>query len=283
MYDNVCKFLAENYSRDFAQWLLGEPLSFTQLSPSELSLEPIRADALILLESGQIILHLEFQTDPDPKMSFRMLDYRTRVYRRFPKKTMRQVVIYLKETSSPLVQENAFIIPNTRHEYEVLRLWEIPAEEMLGLSGLLPLANLGKTPNRPEILRQVAAKIDNIEGRTEKSNLAAATAILAGLVLSKEIIGSLLREEIMRESVIYQDIRESGKAQGREEGREEGRREEAVSLILRLLNRRLGEISSTLSQQIRELSLEQLETLGEALLDFTSLTDLTTWLLEIET
>ncbi|GBL09715.1 hypothetical protein MSj_01194 [Microcystis aeruginosa Sj] len=282
MYDNVCKFLAENYSRDFAQWLLGEPLSFTQLSPSELSLEPIRADALILLESGQIILHLEFQTDPDPKMSFRMLDYRTRVYRRFPQKTMRQVVIYLKETSSPLVQENAFIIPNTRHEYEVLRLWEIPAEEMLGLSGLLPLANLGKTPNRPEILRQVAAKIDNIEGRTEKSNLAAATAILAGLVLSKEIIGSLLREEIMRESVIYQDIRESGKAQGREEGREEGRREEAVSLILRLLNRRLGEISSTLSQQIRELSLEQLETLGEALLDFTSLTDLTTWLSEIE-
>jgi predicted transposase/invertase (TIGR01784 family) len=275
MYDNVCKFLAENYSRDFAQWLLGEPLSFTQLSPSELSLEPIRADALILLESDQIILHLEFQTDPDPKMSFRMLDYRTRVYRRFPKKTMRQVVIYLKETSSPLVQENAFILPNTRHEYEVLRLWEIPAEKMLGLSGLLPLANLGKTPNRPEILRQVAAKIDNIEGRTEKSNLAAATAILAGLVLSKEIIGSLLREEIMRESVIYQDIRESGKAQGR--------REEAVSLILRLLNRRLGEISSTLGQQIRELSLEQLETLGEALLDFTSLTDLTTWLSEIET
>lgn len=274
MYDNVCKFLAENYSRDFAQWLLGEPISFTQLSPSELSLEPIRADALILLESDQIILHLEFQTDPDPKMSFRMLDYRTRVYRRFPKKTMRQVVIYLKETSSPLVRENAFILPNTRHEYEVLRLWEIPAEKMLGLSGLLPLANLGKTPNRPEILRQVAAKIDNIEGRTEKSNLAAATAILAGLVLSKEIIGSLLREEIMRESVIYQDIRESGKAQGR--------REEAVSLILRLLNRRLGEISSTLSQQIRELSLEQLETLGEALLDFTSLTDLTAWLSEIE-
>jgi len=275
MYDNVCKFLAENYSRDFAQWLLGEPLSFTQLSPSELSLEPIRADALILLESDQMILHLEFQTDPDPKMSFRMLDYRTRVYRRFPKKTMRQVVIYLKETSSPLVQENAFILPNTRHEYEVLRLWEIAAEKMLGLSGLLPLANLGKTPNRPEILRQVAAKIDNIEGRTEKSNLAAATAILAGLVLSKEIIGSLLREEIMRESVIYQDIRESGKAQGR--------REEAVSLILRLLNRRLGEISSTLGQQIQELSLEQLETLGEALLDFTSLTDLTAWLLEIET
>ena len=83
----------------------------------------------------------------------------------------------------------------------------------------------------------------------------------------------------MRESVIYQDIRESGKAQGREEGR----REEAVSLILRLPNRRLGEISSTVSQKIQELSLEQFATLGEALLDFTSLTELTTWLSEIET
>ncbi|MCZ8188509.1 MAG: DUF4351 domain-containing protein, partial [Microcystis sp. LE19-338.1B] len=70
---------------------------------------------------------------------------------------------------------------------------------------------------------------------------------------------------------IYQDIREKG------------RREEAVSLILRLLNRRLGEISSTVSQKIQELSLEQLETLGEALLDFTSLTVLTTWLLNTET
>jgi hypothetical protein len=33
-----------------------------------------------------------------------------------------------------------------------------------------------------KILAKVATKIDNIEGRTEKSNLAAATAILAGLV-----------------------------------------------------------------------------------------------------
>ena len=53
MFDNICKFLAEN----FATWLLGEPISLTELSPSELSLEPIRADALILLESTEVVLH----------------------------------------------------------------------------------------------------------------------------------------------------------------------------------------------------------------------------------
>ena len=51
MFDNVCKFLAENYSRDLAGWLLGEPMGLTKLSPSEFSGEPIRADALILMES----------------------------------------------------------------------------------------------------------------------------------------------------------------------------------------------------------------------------------------
>ncbi|MRV00303.1 Rpn family recombination-promoting nuclease/putative transposase, partial [Staphylococcus aureus] len=93
MFDNVCKFLAENFSTDFATWLLGEPISLTELSPSELSLEPIRADALILLESAEVVLHLEFQTQPDANIPFRMIDDRLRVYRRFPQKQMRQVVI----------------------------------------------------------------------------------------------------------------------------------------------------------------------------------------------
>ncbi len=60
MFDNVCKFMAETCSADFASWLLGEPITLTELKPSELSLEPIRADSLILLQSEQLVLHLEF-------------------------------------------------------------------------------------------------------------------------------------------------------------------------------------------------------------------------------
>jgi predicted transposase/invertase (TIGR01784 family) len=84
MFDNVCKFLAESFSTDFASWLLGEAVTLTELSPSELSLEPIRADALILLQSDQLVLHLEFQTLPKAEIPFRMNDYRLRVYRKFP-------------------------------------------------------------------------------------------------------------------------------------------------------------------------------------------------------
>jgi predicted transposase YdaD len=55
MYDDTCRFLAENFSADFASWLLGESITLTELKPSELSLEPIRTDALILLQSDEPI------------------------------------------------------------------------------------------------------------------------------------------------------------------------------------------------------------------------------------
>jgi predicted transposase/invertase (TIGR01784 family) len=146
MYDNICKFLAETYSRDFVSWLLGEPLTLTILSYSELSLEPIRADALILLESEEVMLHLEFQAEPDENMPFRMLDYRTQVYRWFPDKTMHQVVIYLKETGSEFVYQTAFILPSTRHEFEVIRLWEIPARQFRGGEMGIIAGNRGNRP-----------------------------------------------------------------------------------------------------------------------------------------
>ena len=60
--------------------------------------------------------------------------------------------------------------------------------------------------------------------------------------------------------------------------REEARKEGIRSLLLRQLSRQLGEIPETARSQIRELSLEALETLGEALFEFSNLDELMTWL-----
>ncbi len=100
MYDNICKFIAEMFSEDLSDWLIGKSISLTQLKPKELSLEPIRADSIIFLQSDELILHLEFQTEPDAKIPFRMADYRLRLYRKFPNKEVHQVVIYLRKTDS---------------------------------------------------------------------------------------------------------------------------------------------------------------------------------------
>ena len=273
MYDNVCKFLAENFSRDFARWILGEEKGLTKLSPTELFVESIRADALILLESSELVLHLEFQTKPDPQIPFRMADYRLRVHRRYPKKDMRQLVIYLKSTESQLVKQNVFTISGMRHEFEIIRLWEQPLSDLLQFTGLWPLAALGRTNDRIQVLREVSSLIDKIKDKKEQSNIAAATSILAGLILNKELIQAVFREEIVQDSVIYQDI----KKQGLEQGLEQGRKQQA-SLILRLLKRRIGKIELSEETRITGLSVEQLEALGDALLDFSSHDDLITWL-----
>ena len=56
MCDDTCRFLVEHFSADFASWLLGESITLTEIKPSELSLEPIRADALTLLQPAESVL-----------------------------------------------------------------------------------------------------------------------------------------------------------------------------------------------------------------------------------
>lgn len=117
--------------------------------------------------------------------------------------------------------------------------------------------------NSPQaLLGQVAERVARISEIEQRQNLAVFAGILAGLRFKEDLIRRFLREDMMRESVIYQDIVQK----------------EAFRLIGRLLNRRFGEIDSSLIEQIRMLSTEQLEALGEALFDFSEVADLVAWL-----
>lgn len=78
----------------------------------------------------------------------------------------------------------------------------------------------------------------------------------------------------MRESVIYQDIL----AEGEIKGEVKGRVEEARGLVVRLLTRKLGNISPDLLAKIEALPLDRVELLAEDLLDFSSIDDLNRWL-----
>ncbi len=72
--------------------------------------------------------------------------------------------------------------------------------------------------------------------------------------------------------------KEEGRLEGRQEGRREGRQEGEASLVLRQMKRRWGGLAPTIEAQVRTLSVEHLEGLAEALLDFSSPTDLERWL-----
>jgi predicted transposase/invertase (TIGR01784 family) len=136
---------------------------------------------------------------------------------------MRQVVIYLQQTNSELVQQTTFSLEDTFHRFQVIPLWEQPTDNFFQSPGLLPLAVLSQANNRTETLRQVAQQISQIKNQRTQSNIAASTFILAGLVLNKDIIQQLLRRELMEESVTYQALIA--------EGVEEGVRRVAINLL----------------------------------------------------
>ncbi len=73
----------------------------------------------------------------------------------------------------------------------------------------------------------------------------------------------------LKETRVYQEIKEEAEQRER-------------SLILRLLTRRVGELPQEVRSSVENLSLEKLEHLSEALLDFSSMDDLQLWLEEVE-
>ncbi|MBD2019695.1 DUF4351 domain-containing protein [Leptolyngbya sp. FACHB-36] len=87
-------------------------------------------------------------------------------------------------------------------------------------------------------------------------------------------------EETQREGVmeIVTSWMQQGIERGIERGIEQGIEQGERSLVLRLLARRVGELPEAVRSRIDALSVTQLESLGEALLDFTQLSDLETWL-----
>jgi predicted transposase YdaD len=134
-------------------------------------------------------------------------------------------------------------------------------------------------------LQQVAERVERIEAQ-KRPEILTYTKIIAGLKYRKDLIQQLFKGGVMRESVIYQDILAEGRREGEQRGRQEGRQEgeqigraaEGRSLILRQLTRKLGELPQDMLEQIETLSLELLENLGEALLDFQAVSDLEVWL-----
>lgn len=275
-FDNVCKYLAEKHPQVFVKWLLGRDEKLIRVLKTELNVNPIHADSVLFLRIGKQILHLEFQTEPKskPPLPLRLLDYYVRLKRKY-NYPITQVIIFLQQSKSPIVFQDQYQDENTIHKYKIIRLWEENPEQFLSQPILYPFAVLANTDQPEKLLGEVAQKINQLDNKELLPELTTCTHILAGLKLDKDLIKSLLKEEIMQSSVTYQEI----KLQGKIEGKIEGKREEALNLSLKIINQYLGEIDQDLLSQIQNLSLEKLEELALNVFNFDCLGDLELWLI----
>lgn len=128
---------------------------------------------------------------------------------------------------------------------------------------------LGKGQTQKQAVDEVIA----IDAREPKR--AAILKLLSNWKISLEITGQATADEelMMVLSQAYLEWEQQTEQRGEQRGLQRER-----SLILRQLTRRVGQVSPTLTSKVECLSLEHLELLGEALLDFSSAADLDNWL-----
>lgn len=131
---------------------------------------------------------------------------------------------------------------------------------------------------------QAPAEARNLLARTQQQMLApeasyAIIEMIATIMVYR--FTNLSRQEVevmlglqLADTRVYREAKEEGRQEGKQEGRQEGE----VALIVRQLKRRIGAVEKAVESRIQGLTVEQLETLGEALLDFAQLDDLLAWL-----
>jgi predicted transposase YdaD len=96
--------------------------------------------------------------------------------------------------------------------------------------------------------------------------------------LTRQEIEAMFTYSDLKQTRVYQDAKEEGEQRGLKLGEQRGLVKGQATMLLRLLNRKFGQISPSLRGKVNKLSAKQLENLAEALFDLETIADLSAWL-----
>jgi Domain of unknown function (DUF4351) len=130
---------------------------------------------------------------------------------------------------------------------------------------------LGKGRVQAQAIQEVAALPAEHPYRNNALDL---LGNLKVILEARETIEPEEQELIMQLSPLYLEKLQAAEQIGEQRGEINGRQD----FVLRLLKKRVGDISAEILAKVMELSLERLEDLYDAALDFTQVSDLISWL-----
>ena len=255
--------------------LLGQPAQLAtayEFRSVELKQTAFRIDGVLLPHSSakeQTVFFVEIQFQGDPYFYHRFFAEIFLFFRQNPQVIKWQaVVLFAKRSIEPTLTETfQMLLDSDRVNRIYLEdLQQIPSDS-LGIALVqLIMAEANQAMNQAQTL------ITQAENKDTSLSTAVIIELIETIIVYK--FPQLSREEIEK----MLGLSEIKKTRVYQEALQEGRQEEGVNLILRLLARRVGSLPSEIEAQIRGLSLAEIEALGEALLDFSDISDLIVWL-----
>jgi predicted transposase YdaD len=266
----------------WARWVTNQAdVTALEILGSEFQWVSRENDVLMKVQSpihGEFLILNELQLRYTDKMPLRMRAYVALAEEKYGLAVYPVLVNILPPSSKVVVSErfeSDFLGLQSRQDFHVINLWEVEAETVFeqSLDTLLPFVPILKNGGNQQTVRRALVQLQQNEELVELESL---LGFFASFVLDTELVRQIMRWDmtVLRESPWYQEIRQ----EGRQEGEQSGALKEGQSLILRLLTRRIGEVSPEMRLQVQALSLPQIEALGEALLDFSEPADLDEWL-----
>lgn len=281
------------FPEDMLQFLMGgDDFEFIEHVDSNLTTVEVRhMDILIkvLRDEKPVLVHCEIQTDDSthPNMVQRNIGYIGRCYEKYGL-PIYSFVLYLRSTAGMRDPGGYFQdVPGHRFivEYQVIRLNKIDGEAILQAQqpGLMPFTPLMKPPVNMSSVEWTTHCVEVTQSLSvdtaARNNLLVELWVMSGLRHERQDLLTILSEDIVKESSVYEMIIERGMERGIEQGIEQGKqlgaKTKTIEFITDLLDKRFemstAQILTPLLQPIDDL--EQLKQLFHEALEVEHLED----------
>ncbi|WP_153039601.1 Rpn family recombination-promoting nuclease/putative transposase [Thermoanaerobacter sp. YS13] len=266
-YDITLKDMFSDLTDDILSYFLGiQHIKIEELNVEFPRVEMRESDMIfkcITKEGNTIAVHLEFQSDNDKEMPYRMLRYAVEIMEKH-ELVPYQVVVYIGENNLNMADGVDFDFGKEnflRYRYRIIDVGEVKFNEITQtnyyeLFTLLPLMDKERRKKEKELyLKECAEMIKKIPLEQErKREVTARAKILAELVYEEEIIDKMFVEVIkmlnLEKSVTFRKLIE----EGRKEGEKEGKLAVAKELLKRGMNiDEIAEITKLSKEEIKKL------------------------------
>jgi predicted transposase/invertase (TIGR01784 family) len=247
---------------------LGQSYEFCSV---ELKQTAFRIDGVFLPRHDayeQTVWFVEVQFQKDVEFYYRFFAELFLFLRQNPQTVGWQAVVIYPDHSTEPEQIHLFrtLLDSSQVQRVYLDDFEASSGDSLGI-GLMQLI-LAESDQAFELAKRLMP-ISSVEEQSNLENRGIIDLIETIMVykfpqLSREAIERMFGLSELKQTRVYQEALQEGE----------------TKIILRQLERRLGAIAPEVQQQIQGLSSPDLEALGDALLDFSTLSDLLSWLSE---
>jgi predicted transposase YdaD len=262
----------------WVRWLTQKPeISVREILSSEFQWISRANDSLIKVcspDREEFLVLNELQLRYTNKMPLRINAYAALATERYNLPVFPVLINILPNSQNekiPSVYHSEILGMMAHQDYRVINLWEVDVNLVFEqqLTALLPFVPILKGGGNEAKVRQA---VQSLRANETLAELEPLLSFFASFVLDIPLVQQIMRWDmvVLSESPWYQEIMKEGEKLGMQQGES--------SLILRQISRRFGAIEPSLELKIKGLSLPDLESLGEALLDFRGMADFQNWL-----